>query len=183
MGLKFYRNSYKALKNKNANMDVLIMMGTSAAWFYGFAMIIIGYSPAEVANMDTFMMKIQEHSHNFEISSVLITIILLGKYLESISKKKTVDKLAQLASLKVTKAQLIDLKQNEPITFNAKEREIEVELVQVNDLIKLYPGMGVPVDGVVVFGKGICNEAMLTGESKPMLKDISSKLYGGSILN
>ena len=130
-------------------------------------------------------MAIMEHSHNFEISSVLITIILLGKYIEAISKKKTVDKLSQLASLKVTKANLIDLKpgnQKEMVDLNSKDREISVDLLQVNDLAKVYPGQGIPVDGIVVYGRCICNEAMLTGESQPMMKDISSKVYGGSIV-
>ena len=131
------------------------------------------------------MMAIMEHSHNFEISSVLITIILLGKYIEAISKKKTVDKLSQLASLKVTKANLIELKpgnQKEMVDLNSKDREISVDLLQVNDLAKVYPGQGIPVDGIVVYGRCICNEAMLTGESQPMMKDISSKVYGGSIV-
>jgi len=61
-------------------------------------------------------------------------------------------------------------------------KEIEVDLVQVDDLLVIYPGQGLPVDGICVFGKGICNEAMLTGESKPINKDINSLLYGGSIL-
>lgn len=68
------------------------------------------------------------------------------------------------------------------LNLNVQDKEIEVELVQVNDLVKIYPGSGVPVDGIVVFGKGICNEAMLTGESAPVGKDIGSSVYGGSIL-
>jgi P-type Cu+ transporter len=87
-----------------------------------------------------------------------------------------------LASLKVTKANLIDLKSGAAISLDVKDREIEVELVQVNDLVKVYPGQGMPVDGVVVFGRGICNEAMLTGESRPVAKEIGSNVYGGSIL-
>jgi Cu+-exporting ATPase len=119
----------------------------------------------------------------FEISSVLITIILLGKLLESISKKKTVDKLAQLASLKVTKANLVvPTKKGEAVSLNTPERSIEVDLLQVGDLIKVYPGQGVAVDGIVIFGKGICNEAMLTGESRPISKDIGASMYGGSTL-
>ena len=66
--------------------------------------------------------------------------------------------------------------------MNSKDSEIEVDLLQVNDLIKVYPGGGLPIDGVVVFGKGYCNESMLTGESKPMCKEIGSKVYGGSTL-
>ena len=66
------------------------------------------------------------------------------------------------------------MKSGETVSLDAKDREIEVELVQVNDLVKIYPGQGVPVDGIVVFGKGVCNESMLTGESLPVAKDISS---------
>lgn len=118
----------------------------------------------------------------FEISSSLITIILLGKFLEALSKKKTVDKLAQLASLKITKAILIEPDENIPISLNSKEKEIDVDLLQLNDIVKVYPGQGIPIDGLVLYGKGICNESMLTGESRAINKEIGFKVYGGSIL-
>ena len=91
MGASFYVSAFKSLLHKSANMDVLIMMGTTAAWLYGIAMIAIGYSNEEIEDKDDFKMAVLEHAHNFEISSALITIILLGKYIETISKKKTVD--------------------------------------------------------------------------------------------
>lgn len=94
MGASFYVNSYKALRNKSANMDVLIALGTTAAWLYAFVLLFIGYPSVDFNNESQYMMAVEEHAHMFEISSVLITIILLGKYLESFSKKKTVDKLA-----------------------------------------------------------------------------------------
>jgi len=94
MGAQFYINSYKALRNKTANMDVLVMLGTSAAWFYAIALIGAGYNKKDMIDPDMYKISVQEHAHNFEISSVLITIILLGKFLETISKKKTVDKLS-----------------------------------------------------------------------------------------
>ena len=75
-------------------MDVLIVLGTTAAWGYGIALLIVGYDESDMEDHHMYQMAIKEHVHNFEISSVLITIILLGKYLETISKKKTVDKLA-----------------------------------------------------------------------------------------
>ena len=62
------------------------------------------------------------------------------------------------------------------------EREVEVELVEVGDRIKVIPGQGIPVDGIVIAGKGQCNESMLTGESRPVLKDIESNVFGGAIL-
>jgi P-type Cu+ transporter len=84
--------------------------------------------------------------------------------------------------LKVTKANLVVAKPNEPITLSTTEKGIEVELLQINDLIKVYPGSGVAVDGIVIFGRGIVNESMLTGESRPISKDIGSSVYGGSTL-
>ena len=75
-------------------MDVLIMMGTTSAWLYGIVNIGVGYDELDMKDPHMYRMVIQEHSHNFEISSALITIILLGKYLESLSKKKTVEKLS-----------------------------------------------------------------------------------------
>ena len=100
--------------NKSANMDALVVLGTSAAWFYGFILLIVGYSTPEgiesfPENFRDRLMRehVHDHAHNFEISSTLITVILFGKCLEAYSKKQTVDKLTGLASLKVTKACLI----------------------------------------------------------------------------
>ena len=88
--------------------------------------------------------------------------------------------------MKVTKANLVEGSfdsANEPTNLDCADKEIEVELVQVNDYIKVYPGQGVPVDGIVILGKGLCNESMLTGESRPVQKEPGSKLFGGSVLN
>ena len=113
MGYPFYISAYKSLRHKSANMDVLIMLGTTAAWGYGIAMLGVGYSEHDQHDEKMFRMAVQEHAHNFEISSALITIILLGKLIETLSKKKTVDKLSQLAGLKVTKANLLELQTGE----------------------------------------------------------------------
>jgi Cu+-exporting ATPase len=94
MGAPFYVNSYKSLKNKSANMDVLIALGTTAAWLYAIVLIGVGYNATDMMDSKMYSMKVMMHAHNFEISSVLITIILVGKYLESLSKKRTVDKLS-----------------------------------------------------------------------------------------
>lgn len=126
-----------------------------------------------------FHMWVMEHAHNFEICSALITIILLGKYIEQVSKKKTMDKLSELASLKVSKANLVE---NSEKQLEAQSREIPIDLVQINDLLKVYPGQGIPVDGIVELGQGIANESMLTGESIGIDKIIGSRVYGGSIL-
>jgi Cu+-exporting ATPase len=71
---------------------------------------------------------------------------------------------------------------NHELDLNSPDKEVAVELLQINDFVKIYPGSGVPVDGVVIFGKGISNESMLTGESRPIHKDIGSIVLGGSTL-
>ncbi|MFS8160663.1 MAG: hypothetical protein ACMG6E_10780 [Candidatus Roizmanbacteria bacterium] len=129
MGYPFYINSYKSLKNKSANMDVLIALGTTAAWLYAIVLIGVGYDEHDMMDPEMYKMMVMMHAHNFEISSVLITIILVGKYLESLSKKKTVDKLSQLASLKVTKANILEIKPNQYVTLDTKDSEIEVDLL------------------------------------------------------
>ena len=111
-------------------------------------------------------MRIHEHAHNFEISASLITVILLGKYLESFSKKQTVDKLSQLASLKATKAFLLENGKTAKLSDNGVETD--VDLLAVGDFIKVNNGTIVPIDGMVVLGNGLCNESMLTGESRPV---------------
>ena len=179
MGTPFYINAIKSLKQLSANMDVLVSLSTSAAWLYGLALLLVGYDYKDIHDTMLYRMQVMEHAHNFEVSSALITIILIGKYIETLSKKKTVDKLAQLASLKVTKACLLEGGGGQ---MEAEGREIAVELLEIGDLVKVSPGSGVPVDGLVVLGKGLCNESMLTGESRPVPKTIESPVFGGSML-
>ena len=93
-------------------------------------------------------MSVQEHAHNFEIASTLITVILFGKYLESITKKQTVDKLSQLASLKVSKALLMNL--GAKLSDNGVETD--VDLICVGDIIKVINGQTIPIDGILIQG-------------------------------
>ena len=88
-------------------MDVLVVLGTTSAWLYGVILLFIGHKMEMHADSEMSQMQIQMHGHNFEISSTLITVILLGKLLEATSKKQTVEKLAQLASLKATRALVV----------------------------------------------------------------------------
>ena len=176
MGASFYIGAYKSVSHGSANMDVLVVLGTTAAWLYGFILIFISSYDFEKAReqmsmptmvgMDDVTMQIHEHAHNFEISSTLITVILLGKFLESFSKKQTVDKLSQLASLKVSKATLL----KSPPTLSQEGEDIDVDLLVVGDFIKVQNGQTVPIDGMVVMGSGLCNESMLTGEARPVDK-------------
>jgi Cu+-exporting ATPase len=179
--MHFYTSAYKSVKHKSANMDVLIVVSTSSAWLYGVVLIFVGYTLDEQRS-SKFKMMIHSHVHNWETSSILILIVLLGKYIESYSKMKTVDKLSDLASLKVTKANLLSEKDVKKLSLGCKFSEIPVELLEIKDFVLVQPGGAVPTDGVVVFGRGMCNESMLTGEAAPIIKEIGLKVFGGTIL-
>ena len=125
-------------------------------------------------------MKVMENAHLFEISATILVIISLGKVLEAYSKKRTVQKLTDLASQSVTNA-ILFTPQNKEISFEGNEEEIQVEFLEVGDLVKVNNGSSVPTDGTVVFGQGFCDESMLTGESKQQEKHIGSEVYGGAI--
>ena len=155
---------------------------SKTSFFYGVLMIFIGYSE-EIDSSghsgsdhdDAKWHAVHEHAHNFEISATLITVILLGKWMESFSKKQTVDKLSELASLKVTKAQLVYKRGSEEeekgdYELNLAGKDTDVDLLVVGDVIKVINGDTIPIDGTVVKGEGITNESMLTGESRPIQK-------------
>jgi Cu+-exporting ATPase len=114
VGHIFYISAYKAVKHGSFNMDVLIVLGTTAAWGYGIILTLVGFNynihTVTPDQMEAFRMQVMETTHNFEMSSTLLTIILLGKLIESISKHKTVEKLEQLSQLTVTDATLLDQK-------------------------------------------------------------------------
>lgn len=113
---------------------------------------------------------------------MLIMIVILGKFIESYSKMKTVEKLSDLASLKVSKAFLIKEKDQKKLNLGCKVEDIPVELLELKDFVMVQPGGAVPTDGVVVFGRGCCNESMLTGEALPIQKEVGMKVFGGTIL-
>lgn len=172
MGHHFYVSAWKSVKHKSANMDVLIVLGTTYAWLYGVILIFYGY-PTELYHYRSDAMKrrygmmIHMNVHNFEMSAVLIVIVTLGKFIESFSKMKTIGKLSELASLKVQKANLVLEQEFANLNLNCKVKEVQVELLYLDDYVIVYPGGAIPTDGSIVFGHGFCNEAMLTGESKP----------------
>lgn len=146
-------------------MDVLIVISTTAAWLYGLVLSLIGYSESEMRDVKAYTLMIHSHVHNWETSSVLILIVVLGKYIEAYSKMKTVAQLSRLAELKVTKAYLVRDTDQQKLSLSAKTSEVPVELLEVKDFVMVSPGGAVPTDGVVVLGRGMCNESMLTGES------------------
>lgn len=161
IGWQFYVSAYKNLKTKSANMDVLVALGTSAAYFYSLyeAILTIG-NPSYVPHL------------YFETSAILITLILLGKYLEKNAKGKTTEAIAKLLQLQAKEARVIR---------DGKEMMIPIEEVVVSDRMIIKPGEKIPVDGVVVKGTTSVDESMLTGESIPVEKQVGAKVIGATM--
>lgn len=157
VGMRFYRGAYHALKTKAPNMDVLVAMGTTAA----FALSVYNgfFNPY---NSDLY----------FESSGMIITLILLGKYLEQKAKTKTSDAIKQLMSLQAKTATII---------VDGEEKEVPIETVQAGDLLRVRPGEQIPVDGKIVAGQTTIDESMLTGESLPVDKQIDDQVFGGTV--
>ncbi len=162
VGYKFYTVGFKMIIKKSPNMDSLIAIGTSAAILYGlFATYNIYNGNTEFAG-DLY----------FETAGVIITLILLGKYLEGISKGKTSDAIKKLMGLSPKTATVI--RDNE-------EKSVPIDDVQVGDIVIVKPGEKIPVDGTIVKGNSSVDESMLTGESIPVEKNIGDKVIGASI--
>lgn len=165
-GYKFYTVGFSKLLRRDPNMDSLIAVGTSAALIYGIYTIIqMINSNHEIAF---------QHAMNlyFESVGVIITLILLGKYLESVTKGKTSESIKKLMGLAPKTAVAIQ---------DGKETVIPIDEVEVGDIILVKPGERIPVDGEVVEGRTSVDESMLTGESIPVEKNSGSKVVGASI--
>ncbi|KAI9194709.1 hypothetical protein LWI28_008486 [Acer negundo] len=167
VGRRFYLGSYHALRLKSANMDVLVALGTNAAYFYSV------YIAIKALTSDTF-----EGQDFFETSAMLISFILLGKYLEVVAKGKTSDALAKLTDLAPDTAHLLTLDGEGNVI---SEMNISTQLIQRNDIIKILPGEKVPVDGIVIDGQSHVNESMITGEAIPISKRPGDNVIGGTM--
>lgn len=167
IGWRFYTGSYKALRHGSANMDVLIALGTNAAYFYSV------YSVLRAATSPNF-----NSTDFFETSSTLISFILLGKYLEILTKGKTSEAIAKLMDLAPETAILLSLDDQGNVT---NEEEIDSRLIQKNDVIKIIPGAKVACDGYVLRGQSHVNESMITGESRPVAKRQGDMVIGGTL--
>ncbi|MFT9496905.1 heavy metal translocating P-type ATPase [Anaerosolibacter sp.] len=161
-GNKFFTVGFKAIARRSPNMDSLIAMGTSAAFLYSI------YSIYRI-NIGDFMYVEDLY---FETAGVIITLILLGKYLEAVSKGRTSEAIKKLMGLAPKTAIVIQ---------DDKEIEIPIEEVEVGDIILVKPGAKIPVDGEVVEGNTTIDESMLTGESIPVDKKVGDKVIGASI--
>ncbi|KAG8374926.1 hypothetical protein BUALT_Bualt10G0046400 [Buddleja alternifolia] len=167
IGRRFYVGAYKALSHGSANMDVLIALGTNAAYFYSV------YSVLRAATSPSF-----ESTDFFETSSMLISFILLGKYLEVLAKGKTSEAIEKLMGLAPETATLLYLDSGENVL---NEEEIDVRLIQTNDVMKIVPGAKVPCDGFVIWGQSYVDESMITGESRPVAKRKGDIVIGGTL--
>jgi P-type Cu+ transporter len=156
VGKDFYVGAWKALKNKAANMDVLVVMGSSVAYFYSFGPLLGLYGT---------------HLY-FETSAVIITLIVLGKYLEAKAKGRTSEALKKLMGLRAKTARVLR---------DGQELEISIDDVRVGDVVIVRPGEKIPVDGVVVDGRSSVDESMITGESMPVGKGPGDKVVGATI--
>ncbi len=162
IGYRFYKNSYYALKSKSANMDVLIAMGTTAAYFLSVYNIFNSYVMAKDAMEGLY----------FEAAAIIITLILLGKYLEVVAKGKTSEAIKKLMGLQAKTARVIR---------NDEEVDIPIEDVEAGDIVVVRPGEKVPADGVIAEGTSTVDESMLTGESIPVEKKTGDQVIGAAI--
>ncbi|MCA1000660.1 heavy metal translocating P-type ATPase [Bacillus thuringiensis] len=161
IGGQFYVGAYKALRNKSANMDVLVALGTSAAYFYSVYLSIQSIGSSEHMT-DLY----------FETSAVLITLIILGKLFEAKAKGRSSEAIKKLMGLQAKTATVVR---------DGTEIKILIEEVVAGDIVYVKPGEKIPVDGEIVEGKSAIDESMLTGESIPVDKSIGDVVIGSTI--
>lgn len=167
IGQRFYTGANKALRHGSANMDVLIVLGTNAAYFYSVYSVLRAATSPNFKGVDFF-----------ETSSMLISFILLGKYLEVLAKGKTSEAIAKLMNLAPETALLLTLDGEGNVV---SEKEIDSRLIQKNDVIKIIPGAKVASDGFVIWGQSHVNESMITGEARPVAKRMGDTVIGGTL--
>ncbi|NLW39598.1 MAG: copper-translocating P-type ATPase [Tissierellia bacterium] len=155
LGYRFYKGAFNSLRGGGANMDVLVSMGTSAAYFYSLYNLVKGIN-----------------EYYFEASAVIITLILLGKTFEAVAKGKTSEAIKKLMGLQPKTARVIK---------DGVEIDIPIEEVNIGDIIVVRPGERIPVDGIIVEGHSSIDESMITGESIPVDKREGDKVIGATI--
>ena len=162
-GWSFYKGAWNAIRTRSINMDFLIALGTSVAYFYSVAVLFFP---------EVLPIKVEERDIYFEVSAVIIAFVLLGKYMEEIIKKKSSAAVRRLLDLRPATAHVIR---------DGKEVELPAESIMVGESIIVKPGEKIPTDGTVIEGQSSVDESMLTGESMPVDKRPSSTVIGGTL--
>ncbi|QQZ44798.1 heavy metal translocating P-type ATPase [Pseudomonas sp. SK3(2021)] len=162
-GWSFYKGAWNAVRTRNINMDFLIALGTSVAYFYSVAVLFFP---------DVLPVKVAERDVYFEVSAVIIAFVLLGRYMEEIIKKKSSAAVRRLLDLKPAIAHVIR---------DGQEVDLPAENVMAGEFLIVKPGEKIPTDGDVSEGQSTVDESMLTGESMPVDKHPGSPLIGGTL--
>lgn len=160
-GRRFFINGFKALFHRNPNMDSLVAIGSGCSFLYSLYLTYL--LPYDAHNV---------HHLYYESAAVVITFIMVGKFLESRNKEKTKGAIKKLMELAPDTALLVE---------NGETREVASETLKIGDIVLVKPGAKIPLDGIVKEGSGGVDESMLTGESLPVEKEIGSEVIGGSI--
>ena len=159
VGWTFYVGTYKGLRNKTANMDTLIAMGTSTAWIYSTA---VTFAPNFFPGAGVF----------FDTATMIMSFILLGKLLDAIAKGRTSEAIRKIMGLQAKVARIVR---------DGAELEVPIEEVQVGDVVVVRPGEKIPVDGVVIEGYSGVDEKVITGESMPVEKRVGDQVVGATM--
>ena len=162
-GWGFYTGAWAALQRRALNMDVLIALGTSVAYLYS---VVVVFAP------QLLPVGVDERGVYFEVSAVVIAFVLMGKYMEEIIKQRSSAAVRRLLDLQPATATVIR---------SGQEMTVPAEAIQRGDLVLVRPGEKVPADGVVIDGQSSVEEALITGESLPVIKQAGSELIGGTI--
>ncbi|BAG47064.1 Cu2+-exporting ATPase [Burkholderia multivorans ATCC 17616] len=157
-GARFYRAAWHAVKARAGNMDLLVALGTSAA--YGLSLWMLLRDPAHPGHL------------YFEASAVIVTLVRFGKWLEARAKRQTTDAIRALNALRPDRARIVE---------NGVERDVPLAQVRVGTIVSVRPGERLPVDGRVVSGRSHVDESLITGESLPVPKDDGDAVTAGSI--
>ncbi|KAG5513780.1 hypothetical protein PMAC_000818 [Pneumocystis sp. 'macacae'] len=168
IGTYFYKSAFNSLKHKMVTMDTLICLGTYIAFFFSILSILLSILTYPHKRPATF----------FETSSILLTFITLGKYIENKAKSHTTEALSKLMTLSPSFATIYI---NDTDTSTRKEIVVLAESLKAGDIVIVHPGDKIPADGIIISGESYINESMITGESTPVYKQQGSEVYSGTI--
>ena len=189
IGRRFYKSAWKSIKHGSPTMDVLVVLGTSAAFFFSCAAMIVSILTPPHSKPAT----------TFDTSTMLITFILLGRFLENRAKGQTSKALSRLMSLAPSSALIYSdpiaaakaaenwkasekgIDEKSAPTVAIEEKTVPTELLEIGDIVILKPGDKIPADGTVVRGESYVNESMITGEAMPIFKKIGKALMAGTV--